>query len=142
MKQLLISILLLLSATRMTAQYTWCVSLNGKTKLKNVSENKQRNTIAVTKAELNKAGFFHIKFNRYDTAMRRTIMVDDSLGSGLQNWEEVKRSWQITTAELKQILHRGGNIIFYFTEIPRDVNQAMLVRVRPVHLCTIKRIKP
>ena len=141
MKQLSIAIVLLLSATRMTAQYTWCVSLNGKTKLKTVTESKEKNILLVSDAELNKTGFFQIKFNRYDTAMLRTIMVDDSTGSGVKNWEEVKRQWQVTTAELKQILQKSGDISFYFTEIPRDINKAMLVRVRPVHLCTIKRIK-
>ena len=73
--------------------------------------------------------------------MRRTIMVDDSAGSGIKNWEEVKRQWQITTAELKQILQKSGDISFYFTEIPRDIDKAMLVRIRPVHLCTVKLIK-
>lgn len=121
------------------AQYTWCVSLNGNTRLKHVSENKAKNQVPVSSKDLNATGFFQVKFSRYDTAMRRTILVDDSTSSGIDSWEEVERSWQIKTSELKKLLETKGTLSFYYTEIPRDINKAMLVRIRPIHVCTVKR---
>jgi hypothetical protein len=125
----------------LNAQYTWCVSIQGKVKLRHVEENREGNVVLLSLEELNKAGYFHINFSRSDTAMRRTIFVDDSAGSGMQNWEEVKKQWKIPTSQLKTLIDKGGDLSFYYTEIPRDINKAMVVKVRPVHLCTVKRIK-
>jgi hypothetical protein len=132
---------LLICGNTLKAQYTWCVSIQGNVKLRHVEEDREGNVVLLTQEELTKAGYFHINFNRSDTAMRRTIFVDDSAGSGMQNWEEVKRQWKIPTTELKNMIEKGGNLSFYYTEIPRDINKAMVVKVRPVHLCTIKRKK-
>ena len=139
MKYSILFLALLFSVSTGNAQYKWCVSMLGKTKLKNVEENREGNVVMVTTAELNKPGWFEIKFNKYDTAMRRTVFVNDASGSSMQNWEEVKKSWKISTNELKKLLEKGGNLSFYFTEIPRDINKAMLVKVRPLHLCTVKQ---
>lgn len=111
----------------------------GKTKLKQVEENREGNMVMVTTAELNKTGWFEIKFNKYDTAMRRTVFVNDASGLSMQNWEEVKKNWRISTEALKKLFDKGGELSFYFTEIPRDINKAMVIKVRPLHLCMVKR---
>ena len=121
------------------AQNNWCVSHNGKTLLRNVSEQPEKNQAAVTKSALMKTGYLQIKFNWLDTSVYRTIMVDDASGSGIRNWEEVKRSWRISNQELYKLFDGREQIKFYYTEIPRDVNKAMLIRIRPVHLCTLNR---
>lgn len=141
MKYILLFAFLFFGEYALNAQYTWCVSMKGKTWLRHVEENRDGNRIWITEEELGQSGYFHINFNRYDTAMRRTIFVDDSTGSGIQNWEEVRRKWQIPISELKSLMDKGGELSFYFTEIPRDINKAMLIKVRPVHLCTVKRKK-
>lgn len=139
MKPIFLTICLLVAGLGVEAQYTWCVSVNGKTRLKHVAENKEKNKIWLTQTELNTAGAFKIKFDRYDRSMLRSILVYDSIGAGILNWDEVKRTWQIKTAELKKLLEEKGPLSFCYTEIPRDVNQAALIRVRPVHLCTINQ---
>ena len=139
MKYSILFLALFFSVSTGNAQYKWCVSMLGKTKLKNVEENREGNMVMVTTAELNKPGWFEIKFNKYDTAMRRTVFVNDSSGSGMQSWEEVKKNWRISTYVLKKLIEQGGILRVYFTEIPRDINKAMLVKVRPMHLCTINR---
>lgn len=130
---------LILAASSLQAQYTWCVSIQGKMKLRHVTENREGNVVVLSAEELKGVGSFHINFNRSDTSMRRTIFVDDAAGSGLQNWEEVKRRWQLPITELRKLIEKGGDLSFYYTEIPRDINKAMVIKVRPVHLCTVKR---
>lgn len=139
MKQLFLFISLLLSTAALQAQYTWCVKWNGKTILKAVAEQEEKNIVSLTDASLKSIGYFEIDFSRSDTSMRRTILVNDGSGSGLSSWEEVKRKWRIPNKELSKMLEGRDQLKFYYTEIPRDVNKAMLVRVRPVHLCTINR---
>lgn len=139
MKKLFLIFSILLSTAALHAQYTWCVKLNGKTLLKTASENQEKNVVSLTDASLKSTGFFEIDFSRSDTSMHRTILVNDASGSGLSSWEEVKRKWRISNKELAKLLEGRDQLKFYYTEIPRDVNKAMLVRVRPVHLCTINR---
>lgn len=138
-KSILLAVVCWLLSTSVQAQYTWCVSIQGKIKLKHVAENKEKNIVVLSPDELNKPGYFNIHFNTYDTAMRRTIFVDDATGSGIQSWEEVKRRWRIPIGELKKLIEQGGELAFYFTEIPRDINKAMVVKIRPLHICTVKR---
>jgi hypothetical protein len=107
--------------------------------LKAVSEQEEKNIVSLTDASLKSIGYFEIDFSRSDTSMRRTILVNDGSGSGLSSWEEVKRKWRIPNKELSKMMEGRDQLKFYYTEIPRDVNKAMLVRVRPVHLCTINR---
>ena len=139
MKYSILFLALFFSMSTGNAQYKWCVSMLGKTKLKQVEENREGNIVMVTTAELNKTGWFEIKFNKYDTAMRRTVFVNDASGSSMQNWEEVKKNWRISTEALKKLFDKGGELSFYFTEIPRDINKAMVIKVRPLHLCMVKR---
>ncbi len=139
MKKIWLIGLLICATTVVSAQYKWCVSLNGKLFLKNVREQPEKNIVLLSDDVLKQKGQFQIRFNRVDTSMRRTIFVRDSTENGLKNWEEVKRDWRIPTQELKELLEKNTVLSFYYTEIPRDINQAMLVKVRPVHLCTIKR---
>jgi hypothetical protein len=51
----------------------------------------------------------------------------------------VKKNWRISIEALKKLFDKGGELSFYFTEIPRDINKAMVIKVRPLHLCTVKR---
>lgn len=95
--------------------------------------------VVLSTEELKGVGSFHINFNRSDTSMRRTVFVDGAGDSGIQNWEEVKRRWQLPITDLRKLIEKGGDLSFYYTEIPRDINKAMVIKVRPVHLCTVKR---
>jgi len=138
-KTILTSLLCWMIGTNLNAQYNWCVSHNGKVRLHKVSEQPAKNQLTLSESDLKKSGYFQIKFNRSDTSMHRTILVDDASGSGIGSWEEVKRSWRISNKELAKLFEERSQLKFYYTEIPRDVNKAMLVRVRPVHLCTLNR---
>jgi len=139
MKYAIVFFSLLLAHTMMQAQNTWCVSIRGNTRLKHVEENIEKNVIRLQASELNTPGFFRINFNRSDTAMHRTMLLRNAAGTELARWEEVKQSWRMRTEELKKLMDKNPELSFYYTEIPRDVNMAMVIRVRPIHLCTLKR---
>ena len=128
----------LLSVT-VQSQNTWCISQNGKTLLRNVSEQREKNQVTISQLDLKKTGYFQIKFSWVDTSVFRTILVDDASGSGIRNWEGVNRSWRISNLELSKLFEGRDQLKFYYTEIPRDVNKAMVIRIRPVHLCTVNR---
>lgn len=129
---------LLLSAFFISgAQTSWSVSCSGKPILKNASEAPQKNVLSIKRSSLKKSGNITISFDKADSTSIRTLMADDSNRSGIKSWEDVTKPVVITNAELKQLFTGRNTIHFYFTEIPRDPAKAALVRVRPVHLCTV-----
>ena len=136
MKHAILYICMMLLGFAVPAQEKWCVSLNGIQKLKNVSENREENRIEIDAGVLSKPGQLEIKFNRYDTAMKRSIMVDDATG-GIQSLQEIKKIFRIKTAALAKLFENRKELSIYYTEIPRDINKAMAIRVRPVHVCTL-----
>ncbi len=138
MKKILLSAVFLLSLVAAQAQTRWTVSCSGKAVLKNVEEDPQKNTLRIKRSSLSKTGNITIAFASYDTSVIRTVMADDSTRVGLKSWEDVKKPLAISNADLKVLLTGRNRIDIYFTEIPRDPKKAALVRVRPVHLCTIR----
>jgi hypothetical protein len=140
-KTLVVAFIGCLLSLAVQAQHNWCVSHNGKTRLRKVSEQPEQNQVTLTNSDLMKNGYLQIKFSWVDTSVYRTILVDDASGSGLRNGEEVKRSWRISNPELSKLFEGRDQLKFYYTEIPQDVNKAMLIRIRPVHLCTVNRKK-
>ena len=132
----LIAVISLLSQA-LQAQNTWCVAHNGKTQLRKVSEQPEKNQVTIASSSLSRSGYLQIKFSWVDTSVFRSILVNDASGSGIGSWEGVTRSWRISNSELRRLFDGRDQLKFYYTEIPRDVNKAMVVRMRPIHLCTL-----
>ncbi|MEQ1677694.1 MAG: hypothetical protein ABL876_13380 [Chitinophagaceae bacterium] len=86
---------------------------------------------------MKKPGNITISFAKKDTASVITIMADDANRSGLKSWENVSQKITITSAELKELFTGRSKIVFYYTAIPRDPEKAAIVRMRPIHLCTV-----
>ncbi|MBL7746903.1 MAG: hypothetical protein JNM19_05710 [Chitinophagaceae bacterium] len=137
MKKLFLLTGLLFTLTTMQAQTKWTVSCTGKAVLKNVTEDTEKNILKIKRSSLSKTGNISIAFDKKDTAAIRTIMADDTNRSGLKNWEDVTKPVTITNAELQELFTGRNRIELYYTEIPRDPAKAALVRVRPVHLCSV-----
>ena len=138
MKRILLAAAFLLFLVASQAQTRWTVSCNGKAVLKNVSEGPQKNTFRIKRSSLSKTGNITITFASYDTSVIRTVMADDSSRVGLKSWEEVNKPLVISNADLKVLLTGRNRIDLYVTQIPRDPEKAALVRMRPIHLCTIR----
>jgi hypothetical protein len=108
-----------------------------KALLKMVEERPGKNLITLSRTALLKKGSLAIYFSDYDTSMVRTVEANDTNRSGQQYWENVGKKLLIPNTDLLKLLNTHQRIILTYTEIPRDPEKAMLVRVRPIELCII-----
>ncbi len=120
-----------------SAQTSSSITYLGKKVLKNATENPEKNIIKIQRKSLNKPGNFIISFNNYDTAYKRTVMVDDANRQGIKNFEEINKPLTISNKELKKLLTGRNKIVIYYSKIPSDPSKAAIVRMRPIHICTV-----
>lgn len=137
MKPLLLFVAAFLLCGTVNAQQRWTVSYQKKIKLKSVEEDPETNTIGIKRSQLSAAGDLIITFKVNDGTVNRTVMADDSSRSGINSWENVPKTLTIKAAELRELFRSRDKVLFYFTEIPKDPDQAAVVRMRPVHLFTV-----
>lgn len=137
MKRYLLLSILSFAGLVSTAQLNWNISYQKKDMLKKVTENPAKNLVNIPKKSLKKSGSFIISFNNPDTAYNYTLMVDDDNHSGIKSWDNMIKSVTITTSELSSIFQNNTKIHFYYTAIPKDPAKAAVVRMRPVHVCTL-----
>jgi len=137
MKKLFLLITVFIISMTIYGQQRWTVSHQKMVILKNVEEDPESNTITVTKSSLSQEGNLTFTFKINDGTVNRTLMADDSSRVGIKSWENIKKTTSISNAELKKLFNGRTKIMFYFTEIPKDPAKAAVVRMRPVHLCTL-----
>lgn len=137
MKKLFLLITVFIISMTIYGQQRWTVSHQKMVILKNVEEDPESNTITVTKSSLSQEGNLTFTFKINDGTVNRTLMADDSSRVGIKSWENIKKTTSISNAELKKLFNGRTKIMFYFTEIPKDPAKAAVVRIRPVHLCTL-----
>jgi len=137
MKKILFFFCAVLLNLAVQAQQSWTVSHQKKVLLKNVEEDTEGNTIKIRKSALSQAGYLTITFKVNDGTVNRTLMADDSSRAGIKSWEKVKKTISLSNAELKKLFKGRNKVVLYFTEIPKDPAKAAVVRMRPVHLCTL-----
>ena len=137
MKKLFLLITAFIFSMTIYGQQRWTVSHQKMVILKNVEEDPESNTITVTKSSLSQEGNLTFTFKINDGTVNRTLMADDSSRVGIKSWENIKKTTSISNAELKKLFNGRTKIMFYFTEIPKDPAKAAVVRMRPVHLCTL-----
>ncbi len=137
MKKIIFLFIASLFSLAIYAQQSWTVSHQKKTMLKNVEEDTEANIIKIRKSTLSLSGCLTISFKVNDGTVIRTLMADDSSRVGIKSWENVKKTISITNADLKKLFNGRNKIVLYFTEIPKDPAKAAVVRMRPLHLCTL-----
>ena len=137
MKKLFLLITVFIISMTIYGQQRWTVSHQKMVILKNVEEDPESNTITVSKSSLSQEGNLTFTFKINDGTVNRTLMADDSSRVGIKSWENIKKTTSISNAELKKLFNGRTKIMFYFTEIPKDPAKAAVVRMRPVHLCTL-----
>lgn len=126
-----------LSSASSFAQQSWDVTFAKKTLLKKAAENPAKNTITVSRTSLTAKNKFILKLNNADTAYNITIEATDENGSGQQNWEYTGKPLTISGTDLKKLLTGRSKIKFQYMAIPKDPALAAVVRMRPVHICTV-----
>jgi hypothetical protein len=145
MKRIVFTIALIAATLISHAQLSWKIKLGNKTILQTSGENEPSNKVRVKMSDLSNSKNLVISYHRpsNDNDWNRNLIIDDSTNAGLIiDPPKLKRgsteaSFTITGKQLKELLKKNRVIKFQYTSIPSDPKQAMLVRVRVIHICTI-----
>jgi hypothetical protein len=120
------------------AQDSWKVVHNGKQKLAASAEKPDGNVVTVNRADLSRTGTFVIKYNEAEpqTGWTRTITMVDKGETELHT--HTGNLFTISNANLKKLFASVNTIYVYSWSLPNDPELAARIRVRRVHLSTIK----
>ena len=120
------------------AQDSWKVVHNGKQKLSTSTEQPEGNVVTVNRADLNRTGTFLIKYTQAEpqTGWTRTITMVDKGENELHTHTGVL--FTISNANLKKLFNKVNTIYVYTWALPDDPELASRIRIRRVHLSTIK----
>ncbi len=137
MKKILLTFLSLAFFIMAQSQESWTICYGKKTILKKVSEDRVKNTFAINKSSLTTNIKFTIQLHAVDTANNITLMANLDNSNTVKEWEYTGKSFNIGSSELKTLFGSGNKLDFYYRSIPKDPEKAAVVRIRPVHICTI-----
>lgn len=120
------------------AQDSWKVVHNGKQKLATDVEKPDGNVVTINRADLSRTGTFVIKYSETEpqTGWTRTITMVDKGETELHT--HTGNLFTISNANLKKLFDRVNTIYVYTWSLPNDPELAARIRVRRVHLSTIK----
>jgi hypothetical protein len=121
-----------------SAQDSWKVVHNGKEKLSTGVERPDGNVVTVNRVDLSKTGTFLIKYTEKEpqTGWTRTIAMVDKGENELHT--HAGNLFTISNANLKKLFNKVNTIYVYTWARPNDPELAARIRIRRVHLCTIK----
>lgn len=137
MKNIVFIISLLFSFHLLQAQGgSWKIKLNNKTLIATSEESETTNTKKIVAAEWKKSGSLEILFTEAEknTWIRSFLFYDNNENEILRKDSAVQM--KISVAELKRLFAGKKEIIIYTTIAP--VNPMIAIRIRRVHLCTLK----
>ena len=118
------------------AQDSWKVKLNGKEVLISSVENEDKNSIALSSADLKKKKNFNVTYLEKNKAKdwERFIV---AVGENDELIKKKGNTFIISNAALQHLFNKSGSIKFYTWALPLDPKKRAAVRVRRVHLCTL-----
>jgi len=140
MKSLLFLLAFTLS-TSLFAQESWKISHNGKQRLQTSIENEAQNVISIKRNALKKKGqlWIYRVVPEEQKGWNKTITLVDSKDTELA--QSTSNSYKVTNAKLTALFKKASTIKVYYSAVPSDPELASRIRVRRVHLCTI-RLEP
>ena len=115
---------------------SWKVKLNGKTLLSTSTEDEKINSKKITISEWKKNGSLEISYTDVDPSfwIRSFLFVDEN-DQQLFTADSTTKV-KITLAKLRKIFAGKKKIVIYI--VGRPTNPDIAVRIRRVHLCTLK----
>lgn len=119
------------------SQENWTICYGKKTILKKVAEDRVKNTFTINKNSLTSNSKLTIQLLALDTANNITLMANLENGNSVKEWEYTSKSLSIPAKELKTLFGTDNKLHFFYRSIPKDPEKAAVVRIRPVHVCTI-----
>ena len=132
---LLLALVLSLAAH---AQDSWKVVHNGRQKLKTSVEKADGNVVYLSRADLQKTGNLSIIFSDAEkqAGWTRTITMVDKGEAELHT--HTGNLFTISNINLKKLFNKVNTIYVYTWTLPDDPELAARIRIRRVHLSTIK----
>jgi len=130
----------LLSFISLSAQDSWKVMHNGKTILNTDVESVEKNTIEIKASELKKKSYLCISYNEAvkQGDWKRSIIVFDEKDNQLYKKENF--TVKIENSILMGLFNKSKVLKVYTTSLPKDPKLAAAVRIRRVHLATIRML--
>jgi hypothetical protein len=147
MKRILLVTSLIIASITSFSQFgtmkenSWKVKWNKKLVLSANGENEARNAITIAKADLSKKCFLEIQFKEADSekanGWKRTFLIMDENDNELARIEKGS-TITVKAADLKKHF-KGRNCLRIFSiSLPKDPELAARVRVRRIHIVTVK----
>lgn len=147
MKKILLFLFFMAAANLVKAQLPWKIKLGSKVVFQTKGEDVIKNTLKLKSSLIGTKNklILAYKVAADEKDWIREVMIDDSTGAGIAENAtafEIKKvptevSYTMSNKTLKEILKKYKKIKIYFTSIPSDPAKAALVRIRPVHICSI-----
>lgn len=137
MKKLIVTVLSFSFFTMASSQQSWTIRLDKKTVLKKVTEDRVKNVFTLNKSSVSGNSKLIIQLHTIDTANHITLMATLDTDNIVKEWEYSDKTLSIPVGELKTLWGAESKLHFYYRSLPKDPEKAAVVRIRPVHICTI-----
>lgn len=121
---------------------TWTVEHNKAVRLKATGENVAKNTLTIKASDLKAEGQLYINYTEAKPLKdwKRTFAVFDEKDNDLMSYSG--SSFKISNGKLRSLASDGITTIRIYTwALPTDPDLASRIRIKRVHLCTV-RLQP
>jgi hypothetical protein len=137
-----LSFLLFALAAQVSVAQTnsWKVYHNGRVKVQTSTENESKNSFTITKADLEETGFLWVIFSDKTPTKgwKRSIAAYDEKDNELHKHGGIL--FKMTNPQLLSFFNRVKTIKIYTWALPADPKEAARIRVRRIHLATIRLV--
>lgn len=114
----------------------WKIKINGKTLLYTSIEDEKNNTKKISSSDWRKSGYLEIIYTETDPSFwKRSILFTDEKDNQLLSREGTTKA-KIPLSTLRKLFAGKKEVVIYTVASP--VNPDIAVRIRRVHLCTLK----
>jgi len=124
---------------QMSKGNTWTVAHNKAERLKATGESEAKNTVVIKSTDLKAEGQLYINYTEAKPLedWKRTFAVFDVKDNELMSYSG--SSFKISNGKLRSLLNDGVTTIKIYTwALPTDPDLASRIRVKRMHLCTVK----
>lgn len=137
MKRFLLIATVILSGIFAHAQEgKWKIKINGKTLLYTSIEDEKNNTKKISSSDWRKPGYLEIIYTEADPSFwRRSFLFNDEKDNQLLSKDSTTKA-KIPFSTLRKLFAGKKEVVIYTVASP--VNPDIAVRIRRVHLCTLK----
>ena len=137
MKRFFLIAALILSGLFVNAQDgKWKIKINGKTLLYTSIEDEKINTKKINSSDWRKSGYLEIIYTEADPSFwRRSFLFTDEKDNQLLSKDSTTKA-KIPLFTLRKLFAGKKEVVIYTVASP--VNPDIAIRIRRVHLCTLK----